>query len=173
LGKAAWQRYTAAMKSLLRILLSIVASLAAVAASAQWQWVDKSGKRVFSDLPPPTDIPEKNILKRPSERSLPALSNGNPAAPAAAMPATGTDKTLEEKRKLAESADAAKRKAEEERMIRQKAENCARAQQAQAALDAGGRVVRLNERGEREFLDDSALAAERQRLQAMIGENCY
>jgi hypothetical protein len=35
-----------------------------LAASAQWQWIDKNGKKVFSDQAPPPDVPEKNILRR-------------------------------------------------------------------------------------------------------------
>jgi hypothetical protein len=37
----------------------------AVTALAQWQWIDKDGRKVYSDRSPPSDIPEKNILKMP------------------------------------------------------------------------------------------------------------
>ena len=157
---------------LLRPVLCIAACLFALGASAQWQWVDKDGRRVFSDLPPPTDIPDKNILKRPGRRgpgSVPAAA----AAPAesAAAPA-GVDKNLNEKKQQAEAAEAAKRKAQEERNAQIRADNCARAQQAKAGVDAGGRMTRVNERGEREFMDEAAIAAESQRLQGLINENC-
>jgi hypothetical protein len=33
---------------------------------AQWQWIDKDGRKVYSDRSPPSDIQEKNILKRPA-----------------------------------------------------------------------------------------------------------
>jgi hypothetical protein len=33
-------------------------------------------------------------------------------------------------------------------------------------------MTRTNEKGEREFMDDAAIAAEQQRLQALINENC-
>jgi hypothetical protein len=61
-----------------------------LAASAQWQWIDSGGKKVFSDQPPPLDIPEKNILRRaggpaPRVSFMPAPSSAAPAAdPAAA-----------------------------------------------------------------------------------------
>lgn len=156
---------------LLRPLLCVAACLYALTASAQWQWLDKDGRRVFSDRPPPTDIPDKNILKRPGARGAAAL----PAAPAEtdapAAPA-GVDKSLNEKKKQADAAEAAKRKAEEDRNARIRAENCARAQQAKAGLDMGGRMTRINEKGEREFMDDAAIAAESQRLQGLISENC-
>lgn len=154
---------------LLRPLLCVAACLYALTASAQWQWLDKDGRRVFSDRPPSSDIPDKNIIKRPGGRG-PAAA---PAPAEAAAPASpGVDKSLAEKKKQADAADAAKRKADEERNATVRAENCARAQQAKAGLDMGGRMTRINEKGEREFMDESAIAAEQQRLQGLISENC-
>ncbi len=159
-----------------RSLICMALCLYALAASAQWQWTDKDGRKVFSDLPPPADVPEKNILKRPGNRgpsvTAPAPAAAAPVAtPSAAAPA-GVDKSLQDKKKQAENAEAAKRKAEEERMARVMAENCSRAQQAKAGLDAGGRMTRTNEKGEREFFDEAAIAAESQKLQGIINENC-
>lgn len=156
---------------LLRPLLCVAACLYALTASAQWQWLDKDGHRVFSDRPPPTDVPDKNILKRPGARGAAAVPAA-PAETAAPVAPAGVDKSLDEKKKQAETAEAAKRKAEEDRNARIRAENCARAQQAKAGLDMGGRMTRINEKGEREFMDDAAIAAESQRLQGLISENC-
>lgn len=181
LNKCRLRRYTWFMKPL-RTLLVLAACFVAFSASAQWQWIDKDGRRVFSDLPPPASVPDKNILKRPRGGLVPT----EPAAPAAATPAAagqaegtpaqapagGVDKVLEERRKRAAAAEEAKRKAEEERNAQVRAENCLRAQQGRAGLDAGGRIARTNERGEREFMDENAIAAEQQRLQAIINENC-
>ncbi len=160
----------------IRSLICMALCLYALAASAQWQWMDKDGRKVFSDRPPPADIPEKSILKRPGGRgpaaTAPAPVAAAPAAaPGSAAPA-GVDKSLQDKKKQAEDAEAAKRKAEEERNARLMAENCQRAQQAKAGLDSGGRMSRINEKGEREFFDEAALAAEGQRLQSIINENC-
>lgn len=94
-----------------------------LAAMAQWQWVDKDGRKVYSDRPPPADVPEKNILKQPGYRS--AVAPAPAAAPASAASAaasaaiprpSGKDKELEEKKKQAEQQEAAARKAEEERI---------------------------------------------------------
>lgn len=155
-----------------RSLLAITAlSFLAFGAHAQWQWIDKAGHKVFSDLPPPSDVPEKNILKRPGARSFSA--GGADSAPTAApAPQPGVDKALEEKKKQAEAAEATRRKVEEDRNAQIRAENCARAQQSKAGLDAGGRMARLNDKGEREFMDDAAIASEQQRLQQLIIENC-
>ncbi len=153
---------------------------ASVAAVAQWQWIDKDGRKVFSDRAPPPETPEKNILRQPGSRVPGAQAAATAATGAASAPATagaaprpaGVDKELEEKKKQAEQADAARKKAEEEKFLKTKADNCTRAKQAKAGLDSGIRVVRTNEKGEREILDDAARAAETQRIQDVIQSQC-
>ncbi|APW38066.1 DUF4124 domain-containing protein [Rhodoferax koreense] len=145
----------------------------ALAASAQWQWVDKDGNKVFSDRAPPSDIPDKNILRRPGgNRPAPPPVAVDAAATPAAPQAKGTDPALEEKKKLAEEAEAAKKKAEEARIAAARAENCTRSRQAKASFDSGLRIARTNAQGEREILDDAARAAETKRLQEIIAADC-
>ena len=153
-----------------------------IAASAQWQWTDKDGRKVFSDRAPPADILDKDILKRPAGRSATAGTTNAPASAAIAASApqgaasapklSGVDKELAEKKKKAEEAEAAKRKAEEERVLKAKVENCARAKQAQTSLGSGMRIARTNEKGEREVLDDAARASEQKRIQSIIDSDC-
>jgi hypothetical protein len=163
---------------LIQSLIFCVACALSLSATAQWQWLDKDGRKVFSDLPPPADIPEKNILRKPNQRGKSGSLPPEAPAPAtsSAPKAAGADKELMDKKKQAEKqaadADAAKRKAEEERVARVQADNCARAQQAKAGLDSGVRMARTNEKGEREFYDDAMRAEEAQRLQTLINENC-
>ncbi len=158
--------------NMIRSLITLAACLCALSASAQWIWLDKDGRKVFSDRPPPAEVADKDVLKRPVGRGAPPLAAPAPAVAPAAAPA-GVDKSLQEKRKQAEDAEAAKRKVEEERVARAKAENCARAQQAKASFDSGMRISRVNEKGEREFMDESARAIEGERIQASINQNCY
>jgi len=164
--------------NMLRLITATVTCFLALSAYAQWQWIDKDGHRVFSDLPPPPSVPDKNILKRPRGGSTAAPASAAPTlAPAAAGEApptapAGADKSLEEKKKKAEAAEEAKRKEQEQRNAQQRADTCIRAQQAKASLDAGGRLSHTNARGEREFMDESAIAAEQQRVQGIINESC-
>lgn len=150
-------------------------------AQAQWQWVDGQGKKVFSDQPPPIEVPEKNILRRPggsaAARAAPAPADAAAPQAATALAASaakpsGVDKDLEEKTRKAEEAEKAKRTAEEQRIAKARADNCARARQGKATFDSGMRVARLNERGERVIMDDQARAAEQGRLQAIIDSDC-
>lgn len=155
-----------------------------LSASAQWQWVDNSGKKVFSDQPPPTDIPEKNILRRagpsPSARApapaTPAAegSSDTAAAPKAAPPPkpTGVDKELEEKTKKAEAEQKAKEAAEAAKIAKAKADNCARARENKNTIDSGIRIAKVNAKGEREFMDDAARADAQKRAQTVIDSDC-
>lgn len=169
-----------------RATLSLAFALMLPAAWAQWGWVDNSGRKVFSDVAPPASIPDKNIIKRPGNSTLApapaaeAASNGSTTAAAApASPATPAapkvadkDPELEARKKQAEAAEEAKRKAEEERVARAKADNCERARKSKGTLESGVRIATTNARGEREFMDDNARAAEMQRIEAAIRSNC-
>jgi hypothetical protein len=150
-------------------------------AQAQWQWIDKDNKKVFSDQPPPIEIPEKNILHRPSTTSkrvnfstpsAPAASAAPAASPAVSPKPSGVDKDLEEKTRKAEEAEKAKQAAETQRIAQAKVENCNRARQGKATMDSGIRVARINAQGEREIIDDATRATEQQRLQAVIDSDC-
>ena len=170
------------MKRIQKILMG-AACLISLAASAQWQWTDKDGRKVFSDRAPPSDILEKNIIKRPGGRAASPMgtpANGGDLAPTVAAPLgaasaprlSGVDKELAEKKKKAEEAEVAKRKAEEEKVLKAKVENCARVKQAKSSFDSGVRMARTNEKGEREVMDDAARASEVKRIQSVIDSDC-
>ena len=169
-----------------KLLLLAIACTWAMGAAAQWQWIDKDGRKVFSDRPPPQEIPDKSILKQPSG-GRPAVAA--PAAPsadaAAAAPATapagkaaasaaagGKDKALEEKKAQADAEEAAKKKAEEDKQAKAKADNCNRARQAKADFDSGRPITQTNAQGERIFLDEGGRAAETKRLDSIIASDC-
>lgn len=168
------------------VLLTVLGLAVTFSATAQWQWVDKDGRRVYSDRSPPADIPEKNILKQPAgakriatEPAPEATAAQTPPTAKMATPSagyipkvTGKDPLLIEKKKQAEEAEAAKKKAEEERVAKIKAENCVRAKQGLATFDSGVRVSVTNAKGEREIMDDAARAAEVKRLQGIVAAEC-
>ena len=171
------------MKLLRSTLLGLACVLPAMCL-AQWQWIDKDGRKVFSDQAPPASVPAKNIIKQPGPKgrsvdvvveaaNVPASGASQPAKPGAPAPKlSGKDKELEEKKKQAEAAEAEKKKAQEEELAKARADNCARAKGSKAAFDSGVRVSRSNEKGESEFLDDAARAAETKRLAGIIARDC-
>jgi len=168
------------MKAVPIALLSLLC-LAPLAASAQWQWVDKDGRKVFSDQAPPPDVAPNRILRQPGARGAPAAaqtaaaSTAAPSAPAGVEPSlkpAGKDKALEEKRRQAEAAEAQKKKAEEEKVATARADNCQRARSAKANLESGQRMAVVNEKGEREYIDDARRASEIERVQGVIARDC-
>jgi hypothetical protein len=175
------------MNLLRPILLGLALAIPAVAI-AQWQWIDKDGRKVFSDQSPPADIPAKNILRQPGGKPVQAAAEPVAAASAAAPSAaaasgsaataaatpklSGKDKELEAKKKAAEAAEANKKKAQEEEVAKGRADNCARAKVSKDTFNTGVRVSRVNDKGEREFMDENARVAEMKRLDMVIARDC-
>ena len=171
-----------------KFLLLALACTWSLGASAQWQWIDKDGRKVFSDRAPPLDIPEKSILKQPggnlgtsaAAKPVQPADSSEPAAaatpPTPKLPAStagsGKDKELEEKKAQAEAAEAAKKKAEDEKIAKAKADNCTRARQAKATFESGRLITHSNAKGERVFLDDATRAAESKRIDGIIATDC-
>ena len=167
------------------LILAIAGASFALTAFAQWQWIDKDGRKVFSDRSPPTDIQEKDILKRPggASRTAAAAPKDSMAVPAVAVASTpagmasapklsGKDSQLETKKKQAEEAEAASKKAEDEKVAAAKTENCGRAKRGVASFDSGLRIATTNANGEREIMDDKARATETMRLKDIVAADC-
>ena len=157
-------------------------------ASAQWQWIDKDGRKVFSDRAPPPDVPEKNILKQPGSavHGMNALANAAPVRAASAPGQAGgesapemdtlklsdVDKELANKKKQAEALVTARAKADEERVAKAKTDNCERARTSKTLMESGVRVSQTNAQGERVVLDDAGRSAEIRRAQVVIDASC-
>ncbi|MEO7151149.1 MAG: DUF4124 domain-containing protein [Burkholderiaceae bacterium] len=169
------------LKWLVPIAVALVAWTSATPALAQWKWVDKNRQVQYSDIPPPFDTPERDILQRPrsaSPAALPgsAVASVTPAASGAAVTPRQVEPELEAKRRKTEQDQAARAKAEaraeEERVAAMRTENCNRARADVRTLDDGGRLARSNARGEREVLDDRQRADELRRTRDIIAVLC-
>lgn len=169
-------------------LFAVLLCLACAGAQAQWQWIDKDGRKVFSDRAPPPEILPKNILKQPGTAARASNTADAAAAPGASADASPlaaqappsadapklstVDKDLAEKKRQAEAAEAAKVKAEDDRVAIARVENCNRARAGKALMDSGVRVSLTNAKGEREVLEDAGRAAQLKQLQQQIDANC-
>ncbi len=163
-------------------LCAAVLMLVLSPAQAQWKWRDASGRVQVSDLPPPASVPDRDILQRPgAPRRVDSAAAPTPAAsgpakatsgPASARAKTALELEVDRKRQAEEQEKAAKTKADEERRAAQRADNCQRARSMVATLESGQRVSRMNDKGEREFLDDAQRAAEVQRARSIMNSDC-
>lgn len=158
------------------IALALVLTAWSLPAAAQWKWRDSSGLIQYSDLPPPKTVPEKDILQRPTVTAARVVPAPAASAPGAASAPAGVDPQLEAKRKQAEQQDAAKRKAEQkaddDKLAAVRTENCQKARANLKLLEDGGRIQRMNDKGEREYLDDAGRAREMAAARQTIASEC-
>ena len=151
-------------------------------AAGGWQWLDGSGRKVFSDMPPPASVPEKNILQRPPSPAYgatlaPATPDPPASAPAAPSRSDSSDtpsprRGHRSKGEVPELNDAELRAAVDKRNGEIRQNNCRRAREDLAALASGTRLLVSNERGEPVVLDEERQAAEIRRLRRSEQDNC-
>lgn len=171
----------AVLPGVLPVVLATALGLAlATPALAQWKWRDKTGQTQYSDLPPPAGTADQDILLRPNagpQRAAAAAPVAASGASAAASAATrlmpkASEPELEAKRRKVVEEEAARKKADDARLAAARADNCSRAKAQLRTLDSGVRVTRTNEKGEREYLDDAARAAETERARRITAADC-
>jgi hypothetical protein len=162
--------------SLVRTLLALAAAgLVAAPSVAQqlYKYTGPDGKVYYSDRPPADGGKAEKITGRPSTVSPSASA----AAAASDAAKSGAPKSLAEqdqdfrKRRLEaqEKANKDSKLAEEKRG---QDASCAAARRQLSGLQSGARVARINEQGEREFLEDNGIQQETQRLQREIDAGC-
>lgn len=152
----------------------------AAPAQAQWKWKDGKGQVHVSDIPPPRDVQDKDILQRPAPAArkpgaTPVAASAAQAASASAVSAaakSGIDPELAARKAKADAEQKAKTKADEDKLAQQRAENCQRARGHLAALQTGQRAARANAQGEREVLDDKGRADEMALARRVIESDC-
>lgn len=162
----------------MRVSILLAAVFLCASAWAQFQWIDASGQHVFSDQPPPANIPDENIIKS-SDQYL-KTQNTSPTATArqAAESAAGAAKNEAQKQQAEQEAREAQEKEQQEQQEQQKQlqalreDNCRRAQAARRNLESGRRLAQVNEKGERSIMSDAQRAAELRRADEIIADNC-
>jgi flagellar biosynthesis GTPase FlhF len=153
---------------------AVMAIVFSMSAMAQYQWLDASGRKVFSDQPPPANIPAKRILQQPGKVAASSSSAttddsaaktnadidpNDPKAQAKAAAAEAASKASDAVKKSAEKdkakdkdLEAAKKKLDDEAAAKKKAEddvrNAAKADNCTRAKQAKTTLdsgVRLNQ----------------------------
>ncbi|NOT14875.1 MAG: DUF4124 domain-containing protein [Methylotenera sp.] len=165
------------------LLLCIV--LAPTLASAEiYKWKDKDGKIRYSDIPPPSNVKHESMTgkKLPKPTGLPPLSEVEGDATATnkqevnTQLAPGEERKSDEKKTVGDSKESkplskeeaaakrakdaeAKKKADLEKDTAKKIhkENCKTARNNLITYTNGGRISKLNEQGEREYMSDAEI----------------
>lgn len=160
---------------LVRLLVLSVAMLPLIASAEIYKWKDKDGVTRYSDVPPPSNIKQESIrgkkVPKPTGQAplAPVEGDISSALNRAKTPETKTpEKSKEAKENGLNQEDAAKKRAQDaeakkaadqqkQAELKLKQENCAAARKNLITYTTGGRVSRINENGEREYLGDDDL----------------
>lgn len=155
---------------------ALLAILAVPALAQQYKWKDASGRTQYGDIPPAGVQAER--LSRSSvgtvsggATSAAATSTGDAAKPASG-PKTATEQEQEFRKRRMEAEEKQKKDEKLAQESRVKQENCTRAKRELASLESGVRQTRVNDKGEREFLDDSQVEAQKADARRAVSEWC-
>jgi hypothetical protein len=164
------------MTTLVRLVLALGAAAFVLPAAAQqlYKYVGPDGKVQYSDRPPADGRKAEKI----TTSRISSIGSGGAAAAAGGDAAkSGTPKSAAEQEQAFRQRriDADEKAKKDEKLAleqQQKAESCAGAQRELAGLQSGARVARLNQNGERIYLEDAQIQGEIARLQREIATGC-
>jgi Skp family chaperone for outer membrane proteins len=165
------------MRFLARCLpvLAVAALLAAPASAQQlYKYVGPDGRVQYTDRPPGGG---QKVEKVTGSRVSTVGSSAAPASTAEGAAKSGAPKTSAEqeqafRQRRAEAEEKAKKEEKLAQESRGKQEQCDAMRRQLAGMQAGGRIVRPNEQGERVFLEDDQIQSEIARLQRELAANC-
>lgn len=138
------------------IVLAVALALAPMASAQLYKYVDKDGKTVYSDTPPPNvDSKQLNVQTGTSS------------------PSAG-QKSFAERDKEAQKGrdESAKKAADASKKDAQNQQACEMARSNYNQFANGGRLQRINADGEREFMGDDEIDAAREKAQREMDAAC-
>ena len=175
------------LKNLFCVMCALMA-LPMLASAEVYKWKDKNGATRYSDTPPPSNIrlesiDGKHAIKTSNQAPLAPVVNTNAAAGKDEMKdkvpnlngANPDGKSTEETAAKLRQKNAEiekNNKKEKEAQAKLNEENCKAAKSNLAIYNQGGRIYKVNEKGEREYLDDAGLKAGADKAQKDIAEYC-
>ncbi|OGS99303.1 MAG: hypothetical protein A3F73_06380 [Gallionellales bacterium RIFCSPLOWO2_12_FULL_59_22] len=127
------------------------------------KWVDADGKVHYSDQQPPPNV-QTQTLRIPSEAAAPA------SAPDA--PKTVAEREAELKKAQQSKKEEAGKAAQEQARAEEEKAYCATLQQNLRALQDGVRVVEIDAKGERSYLEDEQRRQRIEKAQQEIKAHC-
>lgn len=143
-----------AMKRL--VVAAFALAVVPLASAELYKYVDKNGKTVYSDTPP-TDVDAKRMT---------------PPPPPAGNAKSYVERDKEAQKAREKSGEDAKKTAEKEKVEQQKKLRCEQAKGNLQIYTDGGRILKNNASGERDYMSDEEIEAERAKMQKIVDEAC-
>jgi hypothetical protein len=163
-------------------------------AVAQYHWTDETGRKVYSDVPPPAAAKVSNLVRRPQTTARTATGGDGAGAPAAAgsgkatndgavkgtaaagaepaAPPSLADREMAFRKRQDERAEADKKAAEKAAAEARTAQACEDSRAGLRTLESGMRVKRINAAGEHEVLSDDERQQRSRALRRDLESRC-
>ena len=177
------------LQKLLCVMCALIA-LPVLANAEVYKWKDKQGATRYSDTPPPSNIKlesidRKRVFKAKTSNQAPlspVVSINTSAAkddmkvkvanPNGASPNGENTEETAAKLRQKNAEKEMNNKKEKESQAKLNEENCRAAKSNLASYNQGGRIYKMNEKGEREYMDDAGLKAGADKAQKELTEYC-
>ena len=170
------------LQNLFCVMCALIA-LPALANAEIYKWKDKNGAVRYTDTQPPSNvklepIDGKRATKLSNQAPLAPVTNAQPVLSKDELkgkaPTSNAESSGEAAAKLRQkNAEIEKNnKKEKDAQAKMNEENCKAAKSNLASYNQGGRIYKVNEKGEREYLDDAGLKAGADKSQKDVAEYC-
>lgn len=175
------------VRQLICVVCAALLVMPVLANAEVYKWRDTNGVVRYSDTPPPSNVKQEQVgykkLKTPTGTAAPL----SPVAPSDKVKSAASAGSKEEAKKEGaskegdnqdakkrqETAEADKKaKEDKEKNEKIKEENCKVAKTNLAGFKQGGRLFKVDEKGQRHYMDDKELKEGAEKAQRDIDENC-
>ena len=156
------------MKKIMLILLALTSASAFAGLS---KWVDADGQVHYSDQSPPANV-KATVLRSTSGMAAPAATGDAAASSAPAAPKTIAEREAELKKAQQAKKEAADRAAKKQAEVEAREANCIAARKNLSMLQGGMRMMEIDDKGERFYLNDEQRQQRIAKAQQDISTNC-
>jgi len=162
---------------MIRFALFAFATLAATAAQAQvYKCLGPDGVTTYSQNPCAPNMKRETMSRGGiplAPAAAPADASGQPAkGDAKSGPKSPADQEQAFRKRQADAAKAAKETDQQNAQAQIKTQNCDSARQRLAQYDIGGRISRIDQNGERYYMDDAQINSAKAQAQADVSKWC-
>lgn len=148
-------------------LLAALSLVAAASVHAQmYKWKDASGRMQYGDRPP------AGASATPVAHAAGAAGTAAGGAAQPAAPKSTAEQEQEFRKRQIERQEQAREHEKLAAQTKEREENCRRAKAHLASLESGIRQARLNDQGERFYLDDAAIDREKVDARRIVAQHC-
>ncbi len=158
------------LKQLLYIGLVVALATPMLVDAQIYKWKDKNGVTRYSDKPPTDNVKVDKIGKEKTAKPTPPAQQETKSTQSSEGQPDSQDEAAQLRARNAEIEK--KNKEEKAAQAKLKAENCRAARADYQTFAQGGRIYQTNEKGEREYFDDTALNERKAKAQANMQQYC-